>query len=117
MTEPTNLPIELALIRWSVVHRKWHEMGGDCPYLPAFLAGWMCRAIGAEEPSNLPHFRASFRVGWKEANEQAEINSRSTGIQMNSMPCDDCPSRENCDCADDEYNFNAVAGIDCLAAK
>ncbi len=33
-----DLPLELALIRWSVVHRNWHELSGAMPVLTAFLA-------------------------------------------------------------------------------
>lgn len=70
------LPLELAFIRWSVVHRGWHEIGGDCPLLLAFLAGWSCRCIGASQPADLGTFRDSFRVGWREADEQITIASR-----------------------------------------
>lgn len=70
------LPLELAFIRWSVVHRGWHEIGGDCPLLLAFLAGWSCRCIGASMPEDVGQFRDSFRVGWREADDQIAIASR-----------------------------------------
>ena len=70
------LPLELALVRWSVVHRGWHEIGGDCPLLQAFLAGWSCRCIGASMPEDVGQFRDSFRVGWREADDQITIASR-----------------------------------------
>lgn len=70
------LPLELAFIRWSVVHRGWHEIGGDCPLLLAFLAGWSCRCIGASMPEDVGQFRDSFRVGWREADDQITIASR-----------------------------------------
>jgi hypothetical protein len=70
------LPLELALIRWSVVHRSWHEIGGNCPLLSAFLAGWCCRTIGASMPVDIGQFRDSFRCGWKEADDQITIASR-----------------------------------------
>lgn len=70
------LPLDLAFIRWSVVHRGWHEIGGDCPLLLAFLAGWSCRCIGASQPIDLGTFRDSFRVGWREADDQIAIASR-----------------------------------------
>lgn len=70
------LPLELALVRWSVVHRRWHELASDCPLLGAFLAGWYCRCIGATEPQNVGVFRDSFRTGWREADDQIEIAAR-----------------------------------------
>ena len=70
------MPLELALTRWSVVHRQWHEIGGDCPLLTAFLAGWCCRSIGASMPEDLGMFRDSFRVGWREAEDMMTIEAR-----------------------------------------
>jgi hypothetical protein len=70
------LPIELALIRWSVVHRRWHETANDMPLLQAFLAGWCCRCIGATQPEDVGTFRASFFAGWREADDQLAIASR-----------------------------------------
>jgi len=70
------MPLELALTRWSVVHREWHEIGGDCPLLTAFLAGWCCRSIGASMPDDLGMFRDSFRVGWREADDMMTIEAR-----------------------------------------
>lgn len=75
-SEP-EITMEMALIRWSVVHQRWSELGsGHMPYLPAFLAGWCCRAIGTSEPSDVGQYRDSFRAGWKEAGEQIVIASR-----------------------------------------
>lgn len=71
------LPMELALTRWSVVCRKWHEgASGSAPVLPAFLAGWFCRCIGASEPVQLGEFPDSFRAGWREADDHIAIASR-----------------------------------------
>lgn len=70
------LPLELAFIRWSVVHRRWHETANDMPLLQAFLAGWCCRCIGTTPPENVGTFRASFFAGWREADDQVTIASR-----------------------------------------
>lgn len=70
------LPLELAFIRWSVVHRQWHELANDMPLISAFLAGWCCRCIGTSQPEDLGTFRDSFRVGWREADDQITIASR-----------------------------------------
>lgn len=70
------LPIDLALIRWSVVHQRWHETANDMPLLQAFLAGWCCRCIGASQPDSVGTFRASFFAGWREADDQVVIASR-----------------------------------------
>lgn len=70
------LPLELAFIRWSVVHRRWHETANDMPLLQAFLAGWCCRCIGTTPPENVGIFRASFFAGWREADDQVTIASR-----------------------------------------
>ena len=75
--EPFDTGMDIALIRWSVVHKTRSENGlGDIPYLPAFLAGWTCRAIGASQPLNIGQFRDSFRAGWLEADQHIEIESR-----------------------------------------
>lgn len=70
--------IDLALIRWSVVCRKWHDFSsGSAPNLGAFLAGWFLKDSGAQHmPEDLGLFVDSFRVGWREAEEQIEILSR-----------------------------------------
>lgn len=70
------LPLELAFIRWSVVHRRWHEMANDMPLLQAFLAGWCCRSIGTTPPATIGTFRESFLAGWREADDQVIIASR-----------------------------------------
>ena len=75
------LPLDLALIRWSVKCTALGELAaGAEPLLGAFLAGWYCRCIGASLPEDLGQFRDSFRAGWKEADDfiQIEINSRTT---------------------------------------
>jgi len=73
-----TLTLDLALIRWSVVHRRWHELASDMPYLPAFLAGWGMRVMEADMPpaEALGTFKDSFRVGWREADEQLAILAR-----------------------------------------
>ena len=72
------LSLELALIRWSVVHRQWHELANDMPCLTAFLAGWCNRVVGAKMPpaEDVGVFRDSWRVGWREADEQITISKR-----------------------------------------
>lgn len=72
-----DLTLELALVRWSVVHKKWDEFSsGNMPYLHAFLAGWCCRVIGTSEPEHVGQFRESFRAGWSEAEAQIQIAER-----------------------------------------
>lgn len=71
---PHHLPLDIALTRWSVVHRVWHEMANDCPNLGAFLAGWFCRCTGVAKPIKEGACRDSFRAGWKEASEQIGID-------------------------------------------
>ena len=72
-----DLPIELALIRWSVVHQRWSDFSsGNMPCVKAFLAGWFCRTIEADEPLDKGQYRDSFRAGWVEASEQIVINNR-----------------------------------------
>ncbi len=68
-----DLPLELALIRWSVVHLKWSEMGGGIPVLNAFLSGWCSRCIGLEYPKQDSTLMHSFRAGWYEADSQIAI--------------------------------------------
>ncbi len=71
------LPLDLALIRWAVVCQSWADLAaGSAPLLSAFLAGWCCRCIGASQPADLGQFRDSFRVGWREADQQVEIEAR-----------------------------------------
>lgn len=69
-------PLELAFIRWSVVHRQWHEFCGGMPSLEGFLAGWFCRVCEAEPPVIVDRFRDSFQCGWKESHDQIVILSR-----------------------------------------
>lgn len=71
------LPLETALIRWSVVHIKWNELANDIPCLTAFLAGWCCRSIGASMPEEIGGFRDSFRVGWREADTMINIETEA----------------------------------------
>lgn len=72
-----HLPMDLALARWSVVCESWGELaGGHAPYLPAFLAGWYTRQIGVEMPDDLGTFKDSYRVGWREADQEVAIDSR-----------------------------------------
>lgn len=76
--------LELALIRWSVVHRKWHELANDMPCLGAFLAGWFLRDMSPKgtQPPDVASFRDSFRVGWRESDDQITILSRPTRETM-----------------------------------
>lgn len=71
------LPLETALIRWSVVHLRWHDFSSDMPLLTAFLAGWCSRCIGLSEPENVGTFRDSYRAGWNEADTMIEIELAS----------------------------------------
>ena len=71
------LTLDIALIRWSVVCASWGELSsGHAPNLQAFLAGWCCRVIGATTPICLGPMRDSFRVGWREADQQVQIADR-----------------------------------------
>ena len=75
------LPLDLALTRWAVVCQSWGELAhGHAPLLSAFLAGWCCRCIGASQPDDLGQFRDSFRVGWREADQQVEIEARQNTV-------------------------------------
>jgi len=80
------LPLELAFIRWSVVHRRWHEMANDMPLLQAFLAGWCCRCIGTTPPGTVGTFRESFFAGWREADDQVTIASRQNAKGDSQSP-------------------------------
>ena len=68
--------LELALIRWSVVHIKWNEIGSDMPNIGSFLAGWFDRVCGAEEEPIVERFIDSHRCGWMQACEQMTIFCR-----------------------------------------
>lgn len=71
--------LDLALIRWSVVCRTWHDLSsGNAPQLGAFLAGWYWRDMGNPMPqrTDLGTFCDSFRVGWREADAQIIIMKR-----------------------------------------
>ena len=72
-----ELPLDLALTRWSVVHGSWNALGGPMPVLSAFLAGWCLRCIGAEQPKDVGILRQSFLAGWHEADNQISIMARS----------------------------------------
>lgn len=75
------LPLDLAMIRWSVRCRTWQEMSaGSQPELGPFLAGWFCRCIGAGLVVD-GHFRDSFRIGWKEADDHIAIEIQKGGQQ------------------------------------
>jgi hypothetical protein len=78
---------QLAFIRWSVVHRSWHDLCGGIPSLEGFLAGWFCRVCEAEPPVVVGRFRDSFNCGWREAHEQIVILSRQvdTNDELLSM--------------------------------
>lgn len=67
--------LDLALIRWSVVCRQWHDFGGDAPMIGPFLAGWFMRDMKADMPEQLSlgTFRDSFRKGWGECDTQLAI--------------------------------------------
>lgn len=71
------LPFDLAFIRWAVVCRSWGDIAnGHAPLLVAFLAGWCCRCIAADQPMNMGQFRDSYRAGWREADDQITIHRR-----------------------------------------
>lgn len=82
-----DLPLELALIRWAVVHRNWHELSGAMPVLTAFLAGWCSRCIGLEKPSVESVLVHSFRAGWNEADSQIVI---ALAKRQHSINCPNC---------------------------
>lgn len=70
---------ESALIRWSVVCKRWGELSaGSAPVLHAFLAGWFMHKMGADMPENVGPLRDSFRVGWRESEINTSITNRST---------------------------------------
>ena len=81
--------LDLALIRWSVMHRKWHELANDMPCLGAFLAGWFLRDMSPKgtQPPPVASFRNSFRVGWREADSEIAIMEAAKTI------CTDCEGR------------------------
>lgn len=71
---PANIPLEMSFIRWSVVCLRWSAISsGGAPILQAFLAGWLCRCIGTTVPEEVGQWRDSFRVGWREADQQIAI--------------------------------------------
>lgn len=80
--------LDLALIRWSVAHRQWHELANDMPNLGAFLAGWFMRDMGAEMPERekLGTFCDSFRKGWKECDDMIVILDRERAELEDSLP-------------------------------
>lgn len=67
------LSLELALIRWSVVHLRLSALKGGPPELRGFLAGWFCREIGATEPEDVGMYRDSWRMGCRKADDQIAI--------------------------------------------
>ena len=75
---PAPLTIDQAITRYAVVSEEWRDFGGQAsmPYIPAFLAGWNMRAIGAPEPENVGQWRDSFRVGYREASAFADLWNR-----------------------------------------
>ena len=86
MNNPNTL--DFALIRFAVVAVKWERLG-QFPYLPSFLAGWFCRAIGASEPENVGVFRDSFRAGWTESDQQQVIAARAAEDLLGSQNIDE----------------------------
>ncbi len=80
---PHSLSLEIALIRWSVVHRAWHELGNDMPLIGPFLAGFFSRTLGLPIPEITTPGRDAFRVGWREADDQVAIALR---IQPSPAP-------------------------------
>jgi hypothetical protein len=72
-----DLSLDLGLTRWSVMCQSWSELAaGHVPQLGPFLAGWFLRSMGAPMPTELGQAKDSFRVGWREADVQIEIQSR-----------------------------------------
>ena len=63
---------------------RWKDIGGDTPMLGAFLAGWFLRDMSPRgtQPPDVASFRDSFRVGWREADDQIEIASRSVATPV-----------------------------------
>ncbi len=95
------LPLDLALIRWAVVCQSWADLAaGSAPLLSAFLAGWCCRCIGASQPADLGQFRDSFRVGWREADQQVEIEARQNAEHETQAVA----SRAPCSCSAAGYD-------------
>lgn len=69
-TVPASRPalsLDLGLIRWSVVCRRWQESSwGHQPDLGAFLSGWFAFQIfGAKPEADI--LRDSYSAGWHEA--------------------------------------------------
>lgn len=82
---PLVLPLDLAMIRWSVVCQSWNELAaGHAPILSVFLTGWGWRAMDLDLPKDLGRFRDSFRVGYCEADAQVTINLR----QNSQLSCE-----------------------------
>ena len=83
---PLVLPLDLAMIRWSVVCQSWNELAaGNAPILSVFLTGWGWRAMDLDLPKDLGRFRDSFRVGYREADAQVTINLRQN-VRAQSLP-------------------------------
>ena len=73
--------INTALIRWSVVCRRWNDLSsGHAPILGAFLSGWFWRDMGNPMPSDCGVFQDSFRIGYKEADETITIEDRNLTV-------------------------------------
>lgn len=71
------LPLDLAVIRYSVVCEKWGNLSNSAaPHFGAFLAGWYMRCVGLPPPMQYHISRESLRAGWAQANEQVAINVR-----------------------------------------
>jgi hypothetical protein len=87
ITKPTlMLPLDLALIRWSVVCEKWEQLAnGSAPNLGAFLAGWYMRCVGLPQPEQHHILRDSLRAGWAHANDQIAIKIRETKQQLQAV--------------------------------
>lgn len=81
------LPLDLALIRWSVKCEAWGELAaGNAPLLGAFLAGWYCRSICASKPVQPGQYRDSFQAGWGEADAQIAIEDNRRNHQVSLEP-------------------------------
>lgn len=70
--------LDYAILRFAAAHHdNENRAGGSSPHLPAFLAGWFCAASGVPMPAELGTFRDSFRRGYREQTQSAEIAGRS----------------------------------------
>lgn len=71
------LPLDLALIRWSVVCERWSKLSSrSAPTLGSFLGGFYSRCVGIPLPAHDHILRDSLATGWRQADEQTVIHAR-----------------------------------------